>query len=331
MSRNVRIDALHAALRQRVVMLDGAMGSMIQRYELGEDAFRGTAFANHGQTLKGANDLLSLTRPEVIGAIHRAYAEAGADILETNTFGANGPALEDFGLEAHCYDINLAAARVAREAADQIANNDGRIRWVAGALGPTTRTASISPDVNDPAARNITFDELVATYADATRGLLDGGSDLLIVETIFDTLNAKAALYAIDKVLEERGERVPLMISGTITDASGRTLSGQTAEAFWYSMRHAEPLSIGFNCALGADELRQYVDDVASIADVAVSAYPNAGLPNEFGQYDESPESMARQLGEWARSGLVNLVGGCCGSTPAHIEAIAAAVRDVEP
>ena len=331
MSRAERIDALHAALRQRIVMLDGAMGSMIQRYELGEDAFRGAEFANHGQTLKGANDLLSLTRPEVIGAIHRAYAEAGADILETNTFGANGPALEDFGLEAHCYDINLAAARVAREAADRVANEDGRTRWVAGALGPTTRTASISPDVNDPAARNIYFDELVATYAEATRGLLDGGSDILIVETIFDTLNAKAALYAIDKVLEDRGERVPLMISGTITDASGRTLSGQTAEAFWYSMRHARPLSIGFNCALGADELRQYVDDVASIADVAVSAYPNAGLPNEFGQYDDTPESMAEHLGEWARAGLVNFVGGCCGSTPAHIEAIAAAVRDVEP
>ena len=331
MSRAERIDALHAALRQRIVMLDGAMGSMIQRYELGEDAFRGTAFARHGQPLQGANDLLSLTRPDVIGAIHRAYAEAGADILETNTFGANAPALEDFGLESHCYDINLAAAQVARDAADRVAEADGRIRWVAGALGPTTRTASISPDVNDPAARNIRFDQLVATYADATRGLLDGGSDILIVETIFDTLNAKAALYAIDKVLEERGERVPLMISGTITDASGRTLSGQTAEAFWYSMRHAQPLSIGFNCALGADELRQYVDDISGIADVAVSAYPNAGLPNEFGQYDDSPDAMAAHLGEWARSGLVNLVGGCCGSTPAHIEAIAAAVRDVEP
>jgi 5-methyltetrahydrofolate--homocysteine methyltransferase len=331
MSRAERIDALHAALSRRIVMLDGAMGSMIQRYELREDAFRGDAFANHGQPLQGANDLLSLTRPDIIHAIHKAYAEAGADILETNTFGANAPALSDFGLEAHCYDINLAAAQVARRAADEVAAADGRHRLVAGALGPTTRTASISPDVNDPGARNITFDELVDTYAVATRGLLDGGSDILIVETIFDTLNAKAALYAIDKVLGERGERVPLMISGTITDASGRTLSGQTAEAFWNSMRHAQPLSIGFNCALGADQLRQYVDEVSSVADVAVSAYPNAGLPNEFGQYDDSPEAMAEHLGEWARSGLVNFLGGCCGSSPAHIEAIATAVRDVEP
>ena len=331
MARDERINALHAALARRVVMLDGAMGSMIQRYELGEDAFRGSAFANHRQPLQGANDLLSLTQPDIIYAIHKAYAEAGADILETNTFGANAPALEDFGLEAHCYDINLAAAQVARKAADEVADADGRHRLVAGALGPTTRTASLSPDVNDPGARNITFDELVATYAEATHGLLDGGSDLLIVETIFDTLNAKAALYAIDRVLEERGERVPLMVSGTITDASGRTLSGQTAEAFWNSMRHAQPLSIGFNCALGADQLRQYVDEVASVADVAVSAYPNAGLPNEFGQYDDSPEAMATQLGEWARSGLVNFLGGCCGSSPAHIKAIAEAVRDVEP
>jgi len=331
MARAERIQALHAALSQRVVLLDGAMGSMIQRYELGEDAFRGDAFIRHGQPLQGANDLLSLTQPDIIRAIHQAYAEAGADILETNTFGANAPALADFGLEALCYEINVAAARLAREAADAVADRDGRVRLVAGALGPTTRTASLSPDVNDPGARNITFDQLVATYADATRGLLDGGSDLLIVETIFDTLNAKAALYAIDRVLEERGERVPLMISGTITDASGRTLSGQTAEAFWNSMRHAQPLSIGFNCALGADQLRQYVAEVSTVADVAVSAYPNAGLPNEFGQYDDSPEAMAEHIGEWARSGLVNLVGGCCGSSPAHIEAIAAAVRDVQP
>ncbi len=331
MTRADRIAALHRALAERIVVLDGAMGTMIQRYELGEDAFRGEAFARHGQPLKGANDLLSITRPDVIKAIHRAYAEAGADILETNTFGANAPALEDFGLQAHTYDINLHAARVARAAADEVADETGRVRWVAGALGPTTKTASISPDVNDPGARNITFQQLVDTYADATRGLLDGGADILIVETIFDTLNAKAALYAIDRVLEARGERVPLMISGTITDASGRTLSGQTAEAFWYSVRHAQPLSIGLNCALGPDQLRQYVDALATVSDVHVSAYPNAGLPNEFGQYDESPESMAAKIGEWAQSGLVNFVGGCCGSTPPHIAAIAQAVRETEP
>jgi 5-methyltetrahydrofolate--homocysteine methyltransferase len=326
-----RTDALFAALDARIVMLDGAMGTMIQRYELTEAGFRGDDFTDHEHPLQGANDLLCLTQPDIIAAIHRAYADAGADIIGTNTFGANGPALSDFGLEAHTYAINRAAAEIARRVAEDVEAETGEMRWVAGALGPTTKTASISPKVSDPAYRNITFDELVETYADATRGLLDGGADLLIVETIFDTLNAKAALYAIDCVLEERGERVPLMISGTITDASGRTLSGQTPEAFWYSVRHAQPISIGLNCALGTDQLRQYVHAISAVADVRVSAYPNAGLPNEFGQYDDSPDAMARELGEWAQSGLLNLVGGCCGTTPAHIAAIAKAVRGISP
>ncbi len=322
-----RTQLLNDTLAQRVLLLDGAMGSMIQRYKLEEQAFRGDRYAAHPSPLQGCNDLLSITRPDIIGAIHDAYIDAGSDIIETNTFNANAVSLADYDLQGEAYAVNVAAAQLAAERAEAGAIRRGRPIWVAGALGPTTRTASISPDVNNPAARNITYDQLVAAYYDAARGLVDGGADILMVETIFDTLNAKAALFAVDRLAEDTGRRLPVMISGTITDASGRTLSGQTTEAFWYSMRHAQPLSIGLNCALGARDLRQYVADLSRIADVAVSAYPNAGLPNEFGGYDEAPEDFAAQLSEWVDRGLVNFVGGCCGTTPAHIAAIARAVE----
>jgi len=308
------------------------MGTMIQGYGLGEREYRGERFADWPHELKGNSDLLCLTQPQVIRAIHAAYLEAGADVIETNSFTSNHPSQADYGMEELVYELNHAAAALAREAADEFERRDPETpRLVAGALGPTNRTASISPDVNDPGFRNIDFDALVATYADAARGLLDGGADLLLVETIFDTLNAKAAIFAIESVFDRLGFRVPVMISGTITDASGRTLSGQTTEAFWSSVAHARPLSVGLNCALGARQLRQYVQDLSRVAPVFVSAYPNAGLPNEFGQYDESAERMAGVLREFAEQGLVNLVGGCCGTTPAHIRAIADAVRDLPP
>jgi 5-methyltetrahydrofolate--homocysteine methyltransferase len=330
-----RTAALHRALDERVVVLDGAMGTMIQRLGLEEADFRGDRFLDHEVDLKGDNDLLNLTRPELIEDIHRQYLEAGADIVETNTFNANSVTQSVHGLGDLGYELNRAAAEVARAAVDRHEAATGRLAWVAGTLGPTNKTASISPDVENPGYRNVSFDELVESYAEAVRGLVDGGSDIIMVETIFDVLNAKAALYAIDRYWTDAGvhrdDRLPLMISGTITDASGRTLSGQTAEAFWYSMRHAQPLSIGLNCALGADQLRQHVDALHRIADVRVSAYPNAGLPNELGGYDDSPGSMARHLQEWAQSGLVDFVGGCCGSTPDHIRAIAEAVRGLPP
>ncbi|MFT5683876.1 MAG: 5-methyltetrahydrofolate--homocysteine methyltransferase [Myxococcota bacterium] len=322
-----RTQQLHDILSQRILLLDGAMGSMIQRYKLEESDFRGERYGGHASPLQGCNDLLSFTRPDIIGAIHDAYIDAGSDIIETNTFNANSISLADYDLQDEAYAVNLAAAKLARERAEEGGIRRGKPIWVAGALGPTTRTASLSPDVNNPAARNVTYDALVAAYYDAARGLVDGGADILMVETIFDTLNAKAALFAVDKLAEDTGRHLPVMISGTITDASGRTLSGQTTEAFWHSMRHAQPLSIGLNCALGARELRQYISDLSRMADVAVSAYPNAGLPNEFGGYDEDPEDFAAQLGEWAQRGLVNFVGGCCGTTPAHIAAIARAVE----
>ncbi|MBL8616957.1 MAG: methionine synthase [Deltaproteobacteria bacterium] len=330
-----RVAALHAALRERVLLLDGAMGTMIQRHRPTEADFRGERLADHPHELRGDNDLLVLTRPEIIEGIHAAYIDAGADIIETNTFGANRISQADYGLAHLSYEMNVEGARLARRAADAAAARDGRLRWVAGAIGPTTRTASLSPDVNNPGFRAVRFDGLVEAYAEAAAGLIDGGCDVILVETIIDTLNAKAALYALDRTYLERGvhpdDRLPLMISGTITDRSGRTLSGQTAEAFFTSLRHSRPLSIGLNCALGADALRAYVDDLHRVAEVHVSAYPNAGLPNAMGGYDEGPAEMAEKLGEWARSGLVNVLGGCCGTTPDHIAAIRQAVQGVAP
>ncbi len=330
--RERRSALLGPLLRERILVLDGAMGSLIQRHELTEAEFRGARFADHPRDLRGDNDLLSLTRPEVISAIHTAYLDAGADIIETNTFSATAIAQADYGLSELAREMNRASARLARAAADAAERAEpGRPRYVAGALGPTNRTASISPDVNDPGARNVRYDELVAAYREAALGLIEGGADLLVVETIFDTLNAKAALFAIDALFEELGTRRPIMISGTIVDASGRTLSGQTVEAFWTSVRHARPLSVGLNCALGAAAMREHVRELARVADVPLSAYPNAGLPNAFGDYDETPEVTSRVLREFAGEGLVNIVGGCCGTTPAHVRAIAEAVRGLAP
>jgi 5-methyltetrahydrofolate--homocysteine methyltransferase len=332
-SRTARIAMLREALGQRVLIIDGAMGTMLQRHRLTEADYRGAdRFAQWPHDLKGNNDLLVLTQPEIVAAVHREYLAAGADILETNTFNANTISMADYGMESLAYELNVAGAALARRVADEFeAQDPTRPRWVAGVLGPTNRTASISPEVENPGARNVTYDQLVQAYVEATRGLIDGGADILLVETIFDSLNARAALFAIAQYFEETGTRFPVMISGTITDASGRTLSGQTAEAFWYSMANVQPMSIGLNCALGADQLRQYVQELSRIADCHVSAHPNAGLPNAFGGYDETPEDMARQIGEWARSGLVNMVGGCCGTTPEHIAAIAQAVKGVAP
>ena len=319
-------------LQQRILILDGAMGTMIQRYKLGEADYRGTRFADWPRDLKGNNDLLVITKPEVIKAIHCEYLTAGADIIETNTFGANATTLNAYGMAEFNYELNVAGARVAREACDQFATAD-RPRFVAGVLGPTDKTATISPDVNDPAARNISFDKLVADYAEATRGLMDGGADLILIETIFDTLNAKAAIFAVKLVFEERGTSLPIMISGTITDASGRTLTGQVTEAFYNSLAHANPISIGLNCALGAAELRQYVEEMSRVANCYVSAHPNAGLPNPLAEtgYDDTPENMSGHIKEWAQSGLLNIVGGCCGTSPAFIKAIANVVKDVPP
>ncbi|MDW8322549.1 MAG: methionine synthase [Burkholderiales bacterium] len=316
----------------RILILDGAMGTMIQRLRLSEDDYRGARFADWPRELKGNNDLLTLTQPGLIGDIHRQYLAAGADILETNTFNANAVSMADYGMQALVYELNFEGARLARVCADEYtARTPDRPRFVAGVLGPTSRTLSISPDVNDPGYRNVSWQELVATYYEATRGLIDGGADLILIETVFDTLNAKAAVFALQQYFEDSGERRPIMISGTITDASGRTLSGQTAEAFWNSLRHAEPFSFGFNCALGARELRAHVEEIARKADVLVSAHPNAGLPNAFGEYDETPQAMAAEIGAWAREGLLNIVGGCCGTTPEHIAAIAEAVRAFPP
>ncbi|WP_372014381.1 homocysteine S-methyltransferase family protein [Pseudoxanthomonas sp. 10H] len=348
-----RVALLEQALRERILVIDGAMGTMIQRHELQEADYRGDRFADGydhahhpdhdghgphcGHDLKGNNDLLLLTKPEVIAGIHRAYLEAGADLVETNTFNATSVSQADYHLEHLVYELNRAGARVAREECDAVEAEDlrngrpGQPRFVIGVLGPTSRTASISPDVNDPGFRNTSFDELRATYREAIDGLIDGGSDTLMVETIFDTLNAKAALYAIEEVFDARGGRLPVMISGTITDASGRTLSGQTAEAFHASLAHARPLSIGLNCALGASDLRPHVEALSDVSPYYVSAHPNAGLPNAFGGYDETPEDMATVLREFAASGLLNLVGGCCGTSPDHIRAIAEAVRGLPP
>jgi 5-methyltetrahydrofolate--homocysteine methyltransferase len=328
-----RTPELTRLLRQRILILDGAMGTMIQQQKLSEADFRG-GFHDHAHDLKGDNDLLVLTRSDVVRDIHNAYLEAGVDIIETNTFSATSIAQADYGLEGRVKDINLAAARIARACCDEwTARTPDKPRFVAGALGPTNRTASISPDVNDPGARNVTFDELVAAYVEAVEGLVEGGADLLLVETIFDTLNAKAALFAIESFFDRVGARLPLIISGTITDASGRTLSGQTPEAFWNAVRHARPLAVGLNCALGAALMRPYIEEVARVADTFVSCYPNAGLPNPMSDtgYDETPEQTARLIRDFAQSGFVNLVGGCCGTTPEHIRAIAHAVKDLPP
>ena len=327
-----RSELLRTLLAQRILILDGAMGTLIQRHGLQEADYRGTRFAGHAKELKGNNDLLLLTKPELIRGLHAEYLAAGADIVETNTFNATLISQADYGLEALAYELNVAGAKVAREAADEYSTPD-KPRFVAGVLGPTSRTASISPDVNDPGFRNVGFDELVAAYTDAVRGLCDGGADLILVETIFDTLNAKAALYAVEQHFDRIGRRLPIMISGTITDASGRTLSGQTTEAFWNSLGHARPLSIGLNCALGAKELRQYVEELSRISDCFVSAHPNAGLPNPLAPtgYDETPEMLATEIADWARAGLINIAGGCCGTTPAHIAAIAKALAGVPP
>ncbi len=331
MTTNARTD-LSAALARRILVLDGAMGTMLQSYRLSEADYRGKRFADHTHDLKGNNDILTLTQPDIVRAVHRAYLEAGADIISTNTFTGTSISQADYATVPHVYELHVAAARLAREAAaDFTRRTPEQPRWVAGSLGPTNKTASISPDVNDPSRRNVTFDELAASYKESARGLLDGGADLLLVETIFDTLNAKAAIFGILELLAERRADVPLWISGTITDASGRTLSGQTVEAFWHSIRHANPAIVGLNCALGPDLLYPFVEALSRVADRPVAAYPNAGLPNEFGGYDLSPEDMAKSLGTFAENGLLNIAGGCCGTTSKHIEAIAAAVRPHPP
>jgi 5-methyltetrahydrofolate--homocysteine methyltransferase len=329
--RPPRADAFLSLLRERLVILDGAMGTMIQRHRLSEADFRGNRFAEWRSDLRGNNDLLVITQPQIIGEIHRDYLLAGADIISTNTFNSTPVSQSDYRMESLIGELNLTAARVARQAADEVSAATGRQRFVAGALGPTGRTASLSPDVNDPGFRNITFDELVAGYSEAARALVDGGVDAILIETIFDTLNAKAALFAVREVLDGAGIDLPIIVSGTITDASGRTLSGQTTEAFWNSIRHARPSVVGLNCALGGKQLRPYIEELSRIADTHVCAYPNAGLPNAFGEYDETPAETAETLRDFAMSGFVNMVGGCCGTTPDHIRAIARAVADAPP
>ena len=323
-----KTELLKQCMSQRILFLDGAMGTMIQSYKLEERDYRGERFAQWDVDLKGNNDLLSLTQPDIIKAIHAAYFEAGSDIVETNTFNSTSIAMADYRMESLAYEINLESARVAKQAADEFTQKTpDKPRFVAGVLGPTNRTASMSPDVNDPGFRNISFDQLVVAYTEAARGLIDGGADIILIETVFDTLNAKAAIFAIENYFEHIGYKLPVMISGTITDASGRTLSGQTVAAFWNSLKHVQPISFGFNCALGATELRQYIAELSNIADTHVSAHPNAGLPNEFGEYDETPEQMANELADWARSGYLNIIGGCCGTSPATIKAIVEAVQ----
>src|SRR5881394_1035514 len=331
-ARTSRIAALHDALEQRILVLDGAMGTMVQRYQLTEEQFRGERFRDFHRDLRGNNDLLTLTQPEVIRAIHSEYLEAGADILETNTFNSTSISQADYELGHVVAELNFEAAKLAREVADGFsARTPGKPRFVAGVLGPMNRTLSLSPDVNDPGFRAVSFDQVKDAYKVAVAALVEGGVDLILVETIFDTLNAKAALFAIDEHFEESGVRLPIMISGTITDASGRTLSGQTAEAFWNSVRHARPLSVGFNCALGAQQLRPHIEELAPIADVYVSAHPNAGLPNAMAEYDELPAETAGFIREWAESGWLNITGGCCGTTPEHIKAISEVVSAFKP
>ncbi|HAH50767.1 MAG TPA: 5-methyltetrahydrofolate--homocysteine methyltransferase [Balneola sp.] len=319
-------------LEQRILILDGAMGTMIQRYDLNEDDFRGKRFTESKKDLKGNNDLLSLTRPEIILEIHEKYLEAGADIIETNTFSGTSIAQADYGLEEVVYELNKVSAEIARKAADKYTSlTIDKPRFVAGSVGPTNRTASLSPDVNRPGFRSISFDDLVSAYAEQVRGLIDGGADLILVETVFDTLNAKAALFATLEVFDEKGKELPIMVSGTITDASGRTLSGQTAEAFLISLSHVPLLSIGLNCALGANQLRPYIEILSKHSKVFTSAYPNAGLPNEFGEYDQGPQAMAKEVESYVNDGLVNILGGCCGTTPEHIKAMVELVEGKRP
>jgi 5-methyltetrahydrofolate--homocysteine methyltransferase len=332
MTSNERIAALKREVAKRILILDGAMGTMIQRYALDEAAYRGTRFREHARDLKGNNDLLVLTQPRIISEIHNAYLAAGADIIETNTFNAQAISQADYGLEEIAYEINVAAAKLARDGADAwTAKTPDKPRFVAGAIGPTNRTASLSPDVNNPGFRNVSFDALVEAYAVQTRGLIDGEVDIILIETIFDTLNAKAAGFAVEQMFDSTGVELPIMLSDTITDLSGRNLSGQTPEAFWYSLKHLRPFSVGLNCSFGAEQLRPSVGELAAVADTLISVYPNAGLPNEMGEYDETPEHMAGLLDEWAKDGLINIVGGCCGTTPEHIGAIAEAVAKYPP
>jgi len=315
---------IQEVLKERILVLDGAMGTMIQRYKLEEEDFRGELLKDHESLLKGNNDLLSLTKPDIIREIHKAYFEAGADIAETNTFNANSISQADYNTQHLVYQMNVDSARLAREAADYYTDLEpDKPRFVAGSLGPTNRTASMSPDVNNPAYRAVTFDDLKEAYKEQARGLIDGGSDMLLVETVFDTLNAKAALFGIQELFDEIGKELPIMVSGTITDASGRTLSGQTTQAFLISISHINLLSVGLNCALGADQLRPYLQVLDKESRFFVSAHPNAGLPNEFGEYDETPELMGQQIEEYLKEGLVNIVGGCCGTNPDHIKVIA--------
>ncbi|MBN9336325.1 MAG: homocysteine S-methyltransferase family protein [Chryseobacterium sp.] len=325
-------EQLYNALKNRILILDGAMGTMIQRYNFTEEDYRGERFKDCKSPLKGNNDLLSLTQPEAIEEIHRKYLLAGADIIETNTFSGTTIAMADYHMEDLVYELNYESAKIARKVCDEFtAQNPDKPRFVAGSIGPTNRTASLSPDVNDPGYRAITFDELRIAYKQQAEALLDGGSDILLVETIFDTLNAKAALFAIDEIREERNITIPIMVSGTITDASGRTLSGQTADAFLISVSHMDLISVGFNCALGAKQLTPYLEILANHTDFGISAYPNAGLPNAFGQYDETAEQMANQVEEYLEKGLINIIGGCCGTTPDHINAIADLAKNYKP
>lgn len=318
-------------LEQRIAILDGAMGTMIQRYKLTEEQYRGERFADYPHSLKGNNDLLVITQPQIIEDIHFAFLEAGADVIETNTFNANGISMQDYHMENLVKELNVHAVNVAKAAKDRYQKQNNRPIFIAGAIGPTNKTASLSPDVNNPGFRGVSFDELVEAYREQTEALMDAGVDLILVETVFDTLNCKAALFAINTLKEERNSQIPLMVSGTITDNSGRTLSGQTTEAFYNSISHGELLTVGLNCALGADQMRQHVEEIARISDVYVSCYPNAGLPNEFGEYDDSPEHMSAVIADWCEQGWVNLVGGCCGTTPEHIKAIAERCTKFEP
>jgi 5-methyltetrahydrofolate--homocysteine methyltransferase len=324
--------ALEKAATERILIIDGAMGTMIQKRKPTEETYRGKRFKNWPMDVKGNNDLLVLTQPGMIREIHGEYLEAGADIIETNTFNAQVISMADYGMEELAYEMNVEAAKIARQAADRwMLKTPDKPRFVAGAVGPTNRTASISPKVNDPGFRNVDFDELRAAYKEQVLGLIEGGADIILIETIFDTLNAKAAGFATLEAFEKKGVRLPIMLSGTITDRSGRTLSGQTAEAFWYSLRHLKPFSVGLNCALGAELMRPYLADLSHIADVRISAYPNAGLPNAMGEYDETPHDMACQIEPWAKDGIVNIVGGCCGSTPDHIRDVAEHVAKYKP
>jgi 5-methyltetrahydrofolate--homocysteine methyltransferase len=318
-------------LEQRIAILDGAMGTMIQRHKLTEEQYRGERFADYAHSLKGNNDLLVMTQPQIIEDIHFAFLEAGADVIETNTFNANAISMLDYHMEDLVKELNFHAVNVAKAARERYQKQNNRPIFIAGAIGPTNKTASLSPDVNNPGFRGVSFDELVAAYREQTEALMDAGVDLILVETVFDTLNCKAALFAINTLKEERNSQIPLMVSGTITDNSGRTLSGQTTEAFYNSISHGDLLTVGLNCALGADQMRQYVEEIARISEIYVSCYPNAGLPNEFGEYDDSPEHMSAVIADWCEQGWVNLVGGCCGTTPEHIKAIAERCKKFEP